>query len=238
MRRAEIALIAFLALGVALLSGYFAFALSDSGDGAAPVATLAGAPSLPSPSSPSPVVARPALATLVIGDAYVIAPAAGTGPSWLELAAQRLGWSLATDGIAGSGYLRGSSYPSRFEKVTKAAATTPPSLVVLTGGNADRGGYAGSKVAAAIAHEIELVHTAWPAARVVLFSPWAFGSPDASYAAFAQVFAQVAREQDATYVDVGDFLSKANLGTDRVHPTSAGQQEIAEHVVAALQSLS
>ncbi len=193
---------------------------------------------------PAAAPAAPAAApvALFIGDSYT----EGTGLTgedlrarWTSVVSAELGWKEVNAGCSGSGYVRrGLLCNNTFAERIPSVTFTKPDVVLLMGGVNDVGSPP-SEGALAATDTLEAVVAAFPDARVVVISGITFEAPNpATLTAINQALEASAGELGVTYLDIGQPLAENPdlLGPDGLHPNIAGHAEIAERVIAALES--
>jgi lysophospholipase L1-like esterase len=218
-------------------------------------ASLASWPPTP-PESTLPAAAREAAATgtpdeagreaveeatsvLVVGDAFSAGTDQNDGPPWPELLADSLGWDVAVDAVAETGYLSSDGGRSFGERLGPAVVEAAD-IVVLAGGIADLGSPVEEIVEAAEEVLVRVQELSPDAVLVlVLVSPFSDGDPGPLTRAAAANLEELAAEHGVGYVDATDFLPDGAglLGPDGRHPNQEGHAEIARLMEQALVDL-
>ncbi|MCD2196653.1 SGNH/GDSL hydrolase family protein [Actinomycetospora endophytica] len=198
---------------------------------------------------PAPVAATAAVGTRpmlgVIGDSFaagtVIGGAGGTG--FPMMIADRVGWRWGTTAVGGTGYVAhpAGTLPYEAEQVERMVAAQPAVLVVE--GSQNDGSAAPAAVGTAADAMFARLERELPRTRIVVVGPVASNSRQA--AALAGVDAAVgssARRAGLPYVDAlaeGWFTDAqaALIGSDHIHPTTAGHARIADLLGADLARL-
>jgi lysophospholipase L1-like esterase len=186
---------------------------------------------------------------LVIGDSF----AGGTGdPAFVTypyLVAHKMGWNLALDAQAGTGFVSGVDSVSpplvRFmDRLDRDAATYHPDYILIDGGRSDLGLLPDPVVAAADEY-LKDVHSHFPNAKIIIVLP-SYAIPDVAgnYPALAQGLRRAADSVGAYVIDpvvqrwYRDIDLKPLLWRDGVHLNSDGNIYYADKIIENLKRMS
>jgi len=217
---------------------------------ARPTAQSASTPSTkPSASTPS---AKPSIATpsasasagpqvvAFLGDSYASGSGASTqSKRWVNLVSLDQGWvmknlSQKKTSYSTAGEPGGTSYTARLDAVIATGA----SIVVVSGGRNDVD-VSAAQLRADVRATFAGIRLGLPKARIIVVSPiWDDGAAPVRMTALASIVQAEAKLAGATYLDIGEPLSKHNsmVTYDGVHPNDIGHAAIAAAVEKALSS--
>lgn len=183
-----------------------------------------GTPAARAPSQSTGYV--PPLSLAVLGDSYTAGSDMGGGgyDGWPLQVCVAL--NCGYDGrfaVGGTGYVQPGAARSTFLQRAKELIASRPDMVIISGGLNDQSAN-NAQFRAAVDATFRAIKSGLPTAVVRVFSSW---SPTAPSSALIQKNADLraaAARYGFPFVDVSrTFVGRANLiGTDRIHPTSAG----------------
>ncbi len=153
---------------------------------------------------------------------------------WTKPLAAALGTRVDRIGDAGAGYVHQGVGGETFVK--RAAAIAPATTVVVLIGGARDTGERPAAVSAAVQAAVSAVHTAAPAAKVVVVGPAV--ASKAVLAASAAMHAG-ATAAGALWVDpiAGHWLTKTDVASDGMTLTAAGQAALSARMTGVLKPL-
>jgi hypothetical protein len=199
----------------------------------APAASPTTAPTAsPATEAPGPE-AEPRL--VVLGDSYSAESLESAGPAWPTLLGESLGWEVQTEAVTGSGYLAaGDGRP--FGARVPAVVRQSPDVIIVAGGAADLGAYPVGRIVGAADDVLARLARQSPDAELVLVSPFSNGEPGPLTEQLSAQLRQIARLNDATYIDATRWLTNTNglFGAETDQPTDLGQGVIADRIAEAL----
>jgi acyl-CoA thioesterase-1 len=196
--------------------------------------------------APGSMVLPPAPRVLLVGDSYT--EGVGAVPKTEGYAykiAGTLGWTLARDGIGGTGYVNaGPSAQGTYANRLWRHPADSYDLVVLQGGSNDQA-YDSTTVAAAVNMTIRTARNRYPHAVLLLLGPASpYGSVSTDRARIAALLAKAAASYSLPLLDpidekwfvAGDGALCAN--PDNGHPSNAGHEVMAKLFIHDIRSLT
>jgi peptidoglycan/LPS O-acetylase OafA/YrhL/lysophospholipase L1-like esterase len=177
---------------------------------------------------------------VVVGDSYS-AGSVGVKPyqAFPPLVADRLGTRLALDAEPATGYVADghSNRPSNAPYADRLP-TTPRNadIIVVTGGRNDTltPGDA-SQAPTAVRAYLTALRVKYPTAPLVVLSPfWPAGAAPTAVTRERAATRAAATDVGAHWVDTSRWLPPSMIGPDGIHPTPAGQREIARRLAGEL----
>jgi hypothetical protein len=187
---------------------------------------------------------------LAVGDSF----AAGIGdpkhPTYPHLVAQKMGWNLALDAQAGTGFLSGIDSLSPptvpfIDRLDRDAATYAYHVeyVLVDGGRSDLG-LPPERVVAAADDYIKKAHSDWPNAKILIILPSYPTSVAAeNYSALADGLRRTAGSVGAEVIDpaaqrwYSNIDGKALMWRDGAHLNSDGDTYYADKVISNLKRM-
>jgi hypothetical protein len=222
------------AVAVTVLSGYLLATWPPAPPPPPPPAAGAGSTAETGPTAAATTEAQEPgeVPTLVaLGDSFSAESPESAGPEWPTLLGESLGWEVQTEAVAGSGYLAaGDGRP--FGARVPAVVQHSPDVIVVAGGVADLGAYPVGRIVAAADDVLSRLARQSPDAQLVLVSPFSNGEPGPLTQQLATQLRQIARVNDAAYVDATGWLTNGNglFGAEADQPTDLGQGVIADRM--------
>lgn len=198
--------------------------------------------------SPEPLVLPEHPSVLVFGDSWTYGSAA-SDPSlgYAYVVGELAGWTTIVDGVRGSGYLKPGIDGADFG--TRIAALDPdldPDLVIVQGSiNDRREGAEGYR--AAVDAAWDTLARVYPRAQVVILGPAPQVLPvEAATARIDRDLRAAAAARDWWYISpladgwitAENYATVIDTGVGRDHPSTAGHRYLAEHLAAAVASLT
>jgi lysophospholipase L1-like esterase len=175
---------------------------------------------------------------VVLGDSFSAESTESAGPEWPTLLGESLGWEVQTQAVTGSGYLAaGTGRP--FGARVPAVVRQSPDVIVVAGGVSDLGAYPVDRIVTAADNVVARLARQSPDAQLVLVSPFSNGDPGPLTRQLSAQLRQIARLNDAAYVDATRWLTDTNglFGDENDQPTDLGQGVIADRMEAGLAEL-
>ncbi|CCH90113.1 conserved protein of unknown function; putative Esterase domain [Modestobacter italicus] len=174
-----------------------------------------------------------------LGDSYTVG-VGGTG--YVARTAAELGWVAYAQGESGTGYRNPSTTPGQtvFGDRIAGVVAADPDVVVVQGSTNDVGERP-RLVQAAATDLYAALHTALPAARLVVLGPLSPPDVDAgAVLALRDALAAAASAAGLPYIDpvAGGWLTPPDgLFADGLHPNDAGYAQLSDDLAAALHRL-
>lgn len=201
--------------------------------GCAPEASAAATTSVPTAIAPGSVVS-----VVTIGDSIMSGYQLGAGDDWPTLVGMQTGTKIENLACPGAGFVAVGSCDTDFAGLVVAAASLSPKLVIIESSSNDMDDD-DAEVAAATARTVDQLAAVLPHATIVgLSTIW---NDDATVPASVTASSDALRSAvvavGGTFVDVGQPLQGHPdlMQSDDVHPTTVGQQLIAQTVLSRLQ---
>lgn len=225
------------AVVVVLIAAATVYGFTKLGD---PDVSGAGTTPTSSDTSSSPQ----AKTALWLGDSYTLGTgAANAAQGEACLTSTALGWNCRLDAEGGAGYVYKGSIAGNKPLPARLAETrsaySDPDVVLVDAGRND-GTLPAAEVRSAASKYLTAVRAAWPNARLVLITPY-YMTSTGEFGPLPALYRARAKELHAQVIDpiAEGWISPAKTGSltiaDKVHPTPAGHQWIAQHLAADLR---
>jgi lysophospholipase L1-like esterase len=175
----------------------------------------------------------------VLGDSYTEG-VGSSGPGYVDLVGERMGWTVVEQGQGGTGYVSAGSTPGFAPYGARVAAVVAeaPDIVVVQGSTNDVGQPATAVHDAAVG-VLTALREQLPAARVVVVGPLAPPVVDpAGVVAIRDALADAAARADVDFIDpiAGGWLQPpTDLYPDGLHPGDEGYRLMAARLSGALE---
>jgi len=212
---------------------------------AMPAPAAAAAPARPGAGASIPPIAAPLTRDVAafLGDSYTSGyEGVGMGSDgWPALVSASFGWRMTNLAVPGTGFVNPGWTDQPMRTQLAEVVRLQPGVVVIAAGHNDRR-YGAARASDAADDLIDRLHADLPDAILVIVGPiWQDGSPATSIIGLRNHLRGKAADVGALFIDplAGRWFAGSNhafIGSDGIHPTSAGHRHIAELVLAALRA--